>query len=160
MIKANSIFSIDKVISIFLILALGLVLTPFVREKLKSNSGKEQRAQVKGDLTGAIHPKGPWIDVVKFVQNKQIKLKLKITHFDLTQEDFLDIEPQEFDLGRVLDAHALVKESLVNLALVNIDDDLWQELIVPFYTQELIPRLYVYKYDPQIRQFIRLNDKD
>lgn len=111
-----------------------------------------------GVATGAIHPSGPWVEVTKWIFSNKIEIKLVISHFDESQKT----EPliQNFQIPDAFNGHALIRNSLASLAILNTDQDEWAEITVPFFEKNLTPRLYVLKYDPQIRQFIRLNDKD
>jgi hypothetical protein len=114
--------------------------------------------KIIGAVSGSIHSQGPWIEVTKWQTAKGIELRIVLSHFDQTEAS----EPlvQNFFIPRSWDGHTYLNNNVTNLALVNTDQDDWSEVVIPFFELSLVPRLYVLKYDPQIRQFIRINDRD
>jgi len=81
-----------------------------------------------------------------------------LSYFDDTQVS----EPvvQDFIIPKASDGHTYLNNNMTNIAFVNVDEDEWSEIVIPFFEENLIPRLYVLKYDPIIRQFVRVNDRD
>lgn len=111
-----------------------------------------------GAVTGAINPRGPWVEATKWVQGQDLSVRVYLSHFD--EEERFEPQMQEINLSKGFDAHTLINHSLTNIAFANIDRDEWQELVIPYYEGDLLPRLIIYKYDPLIRRFIRMNDRD
>jgi hypothetical protein len=133
-----------------------LFLTPvgsYLREFYRKNS-----ISPIGVVSGSIHSKGPWVEASKWKRANGLEIRLMISHFDEAQVT----EPyrQDFTILEAADGHTYLNNALANIAFVNVDEDGWSEIVVPFFESSLIPRLYVLKYDPIIRQFIRINDRD
>jgi hypothetical protein len=140
-----------------LILVGVLFLTP-LGALLKNNLAPAGPPRLLGVTSGAIHPKGPWVEVTKWQKGSFIEVRIVLSHFD--QEESSEPFIQNFTLPQVHDGHGYFRTRLTNLAILNSDEDEWAEILVPFFESQLIPRLYVLKYDPLIKQFIRLNDRD
>lgn len=139
------------------LLAISLAL-PQVRSLLKKNL-IERQPKLIGSISGIINPKGPWIEATKWQWNNKLQVKIYMSFFDQSSIDESQ-GVQIIDIASGFDAHTLVQDTLTNIVLANLDEDSFQELIIPVYETSLLPRLYVYKYDPAIKQFIKLNDKD
>jgi len=118
----------------------------------------ERPSKVIAVVSGPIHPRGPWIEVTKWQKAKGIELRIILSHLDQTEAT--EPQVQDFAIQNSYDGHTYLNNNVTNLALVNVDQDDWSELVVPFFESSLVPRLYVLKYDPLIRQFVRINDRD
>lgn len=133
-----------------------LFYTPFgdwVRKLSTSSPSK-----IMGVVSGAINPKGPWVEVTKWKRGRDIEIRVVISQFNEVEQT----EPrvQDFMIQKAYDGHTYLNNNVTNVAIVNVDEDEWAEIIIPFFEASLAPRLYVLKYDPIIGQFIRVNDRD
>jgi hypothetical protein len=128
-------------------------LGPYLREHYRKNS-----IRVIGVVSGSIHSKGPWVEATKWKKPNGLEIRLMISHFDDTQ--VTEPHRQDFTILESVDGHTYLNNAMTNIAFANIDEDEWSEIVVPFFESSFVPRLYVLKYDPIIRQFIRVNDRD
>ncbi|MCS6837360.1 MAG: hypothetical protein NZ480_00815 [Bdellovibrionaceae bacterium] len=117
-----------------------------------------RREKKIGYLSGPIHGDGPWVEVTKWQSHQGITIRIVLNHFDLSGKS--EPELQVFHVPSAIEGHITYQGRFINLALVNMDDDPWLEILVPFFEPKLLGRAYVLKYDPHIRQFLRLNDRE
>lgn len=114
--------------------------------------------QLIGKVQGVVDSQGPWVEVTKWQSSQGMQLRFYINHFDQTADQ--ESSPMQIiELPRGFDGHVWFKEVYSNLAITNADKQGASEVVVPFYDLKLNPRLFVYRYDPVIRQFILLNDQ-
>lgn len=137
-------------------LVASLFLTPLGSYLKEANIQKSNK--IIGVVSGSIHPNGPWVEASKWARHSGIEVRLMLSYFDDTQVS----EPvvQDFIIPKASDGHTYLNNNMTNIAFVNVDEDEWSEIVIPFFEENLIPRLYVLKYDPIIRQFVRVNDRD
>lgn len=127
-----------------------------VHLKLKQIKGDEWK--LIGRVQGVLAAQGPWVEVTKWSSAQGIQLRFFLNHFDQKVEDKLPAL-QTIELPRGFDGHLWVNQVYANLAILDTDQEGPSEVIVPYYDLKLNPRLFVYRYDPVIREFIRVNDQ-
>jgi hypothetical protein len=63
-------------------------------------------------------------------------------------------------LGEKRDAFMDFRGRPANLAIADIDDDGLLEIVAPAFDENLIPRLNIYKYDPEEKDFIKMGPEN
>jgi hypothetical protein len=132
-------------------LAAVSVSTPsrdFIRHHLFAPTRKVI-AKADADLTG----KGDWMTVIK-VQTEQ-GLFLEIYRIDREHATSSLIKRIHLDDSR--DGYFTFRGNATNLALTDVNSDGVLDIVAPTFDESLIPRLNVYKYDPDVQDFIKLN---
>lgn len=108
-------------------------------------------------VQGGLHAEGPWVEVSKWELAQGLEIEFSFSRWEDSGPQVLT---QKIQLPWSIDAHMSYQGRLVNLLMVDLDQDGWKEVLVPFFNKNLVARLYVYKYDPFINQFIRQNDEE
>lgn len=146
----------------FFIWIIGAVIWTIVltQDRVHSylRSWVSQEWQLIGRVQGVLDAKGPWVEVTKWSSPQGMQLRFFLNHFDQS-EDQQPSHVQNIDLPRGFDGHLWLNQVYSNLAILNIDQEGHNEVLVPYYDLKLNPRLFVYRYDPAIREFIRINDQ-
>lgn len=127
-----------------------LSLSEDFRASLKDRFRPDERtvlAKVEGDLTGGGH----FVSVIKVKTRDSLLVEVyRIDPKTGEQQKAAGIE-----LPERRDGHFQFRGGPTNLALVDLDGDGILEIAVPTYDDNLIPRLHVYRFDPQAEVFIR-----
>lgn len=109
-------------------------------------------AKARGDLTG----QGLVVSVVKLKTQEGILVEVYERGLDSDTEHLL--ARLKFDERR--DGHFNIRGQATNLALMDLDGDGILEIIVPVYDENLIPRLHVFRFDPNGKVFIRMGPEN
>lgn len=112
------------------------------------SSERKVLASVTGDLTG----NGDLVTVVKVKSLNSISLEIVLHRSDESQVK--DIRRIVLDNKR--DTYFDLKDSVTNLALMDLNNDGILEIITSTSDEELIPRLHIYSYSPEDENFIKL----
>ena len=94
------------------------------------------------------------IGIFKIKKHDQIWLEIyknPLTEFKLI--DTLKLEGK-------FDAHITIEDQSSNLVIANIDGDKEYEIVAPTYNKKMKPILNVFKYDPVLKEFKRINTKN
>ncbi len=119
----------------------------FIRSVIVSNS-RQVLAKAEGDLTG----KGMKVAVIKVKTADTIALEIFESQGDTASLQFV----KRIVLQEKRDAFFNFRGNATNLALTDVDNDGKMEIVAPTFDDNLIPRLNVYKYDPEFNDFRKL----
>ncbi len=123
----------------------------FIRSVVVSNS-RSILAKAEADVTG----QGMKVVVIK-VQTADT-LALEIFEYEA------DSQKLKFSKRIVLpekrDAYFNFRGNATNLVLTDVDGDNTLEIVAPTFDENLVPRLNVYKYDPERHDFVRLGPEN
>lgn len=143
------------VLAVLLLTASIITSVPEWRQKVRSwvqSPYRQVLAKARGDLTG----QGDVVSVIKL--KTQDGIAIEIFAHDLENDHEKLLSRIQFDERR--DGHFNIKGQATNLAIMDIDGDGIQEIIVPVFDENLIPRLHVFKFDPLGKVFNRMGPED
>lgn len=136
-------------------IALGLAILTFipqfqeaVRNLFLANS-RVILAKADADLTG----QGFKVSIIK-VQTSD-SLSLEVFQTDAEAGNKLQFV-RRLVLPETRDAYVNFRGNAVNMVVTDVDGDGSLEIIAPTFDENLIPRLNVYKYNPEEKDFFRL----
>lgn len=119
----------------------------FIRSVIISNS-RTILAKADGNLTA----NGPRVAVIKVQTADTIALEIFETEGDSQKLKFV----KRIVLPEKRDAYFSFRGNATNLVLTDVDGDGALEIVAPTFDDNLIPRLNVFKLEPESRDFIRL----
>ncbi|MEZ0391941.1 MAG: hypothetical protein ACAH59_06985 [Pseudobdellovibrionaceae bacterium] len=119
----------------------------FIRSVIVSHS-REILAKAEADLTG----QGMRVAVIKVQTSDTLALEIYETEGHSQTLKFV----KRIVLPEKRDAYFNFRGSATNLVITDVDGDGQLEIVVPAFDENLVPRLNVYKYDADTRDFIRL----
>ena len=135
-------------------MALGLAILSFlpqsrelVRNLIISNS-RIILAKADADLTG----QGQKVSIIKVQTAETLALEI----FEAVGSEQKLQFVKRIVLPERKDAYFNFRGAATNLAIADVDGDGNLEIIAPTFDDNLIPRLNIYKFDPQSRDFFRL----
>ena len=82
------------------------------------------------------------------------KNSLSIEVYDQDAEEMTLIA--KIPLNETRDAYFSAKGNATNLALTDVDSDGALEIVAPTYDDQMIPRLNIFKYNPETKSFDRV----
>lgn len=132
----------------FALLIMVFAMIPSVREKIRTVWVYPKRtilAKAEGDLTG----KGERATVIKVQTPETLAVEVYFNNGPL--DDRLDM--RRIVLPDQRDGYFDFRGDSTNLVLTDIDDNGILEILAPAYDENLIPRLHVYDFDPDLRVF-------
>jgi hypothetical protein len=103
--------------------------------------------------TGNLDGHGLQVVVIKV----KTEMGLRIEVYHASQNNDPDTPMAAFDLDEKRDSHMNFRGKTTNLALTDLDGDGWLEIIAPSYDDNLIPRLNVFKFDPETKTFAKMS---
>ena len=113
------------------------------------------RREVLGIATGTLGPEKSQLTVVKVKSGKKLQLevytwdkRLQTTHLK-----------NRLTLSEPRDGYFMFQGNATNLALADIDGDGFSEIITANFDKDLIPRLRVFKWNPQSEVFDSLDSR-
>ena len=136
------------------ILAIGLAiltLVPRTRDRLRQLVVSPERlvlAKIEADLNG----QGQVFEIVKIKAGQGILLEFYKKDLQTHQSDFFAKQVLEESRDGYFDLHG----QAVNLSVSDIDHDGILEVITATYDENLVPRLYAFKYHHDLQTFERL----
>lgn len=136
------------------LLALALAILTFlspsrelIRELIMMNS-RIVLAKADADLTG----KGTQVSIIKVQSADTLALEVFETNGHGQKLQFR----KRIILPEKKDAYFNFRGNTSNLVIADVDDDGILEIIAPTFDENLIPRLNVYKFDPESLNFFRM----
>jgi hypothetical protein len=119
----------------------------FIRSVIISNS-RTILAKAEADLTGH----GMRVAVIKVRTADSLALEVFENDGDSQKLRFV----KRIVLPEKRDAYFNFRGNATNLVVTDVDSDGQLEIVSPTFDENLVPRLNVYKYDPESKDFIRL----
>lgn len=136
----------------FLALSLSIVATnPKWRAEIKKTMTGNQRkilAKAESDL----QPGGPAIKVFKIQSGEELSLEI----FSNSGPDNQFILKQKIILDEKTDGYFNFQGNATNLALADIDNDSYFEIMAPTFDEQGIARLNTFKYDTNTHSFKKM----
>lgn len=108
------------------------------------------RIVLLAEIEADIRNDGSMIRVSKIEINKKLYLKF----FEKTGDVWRPI--QSLVLPDTYDGYASISGDPKNLAVINLDDDSFLEVIAPTFDRDMIAYLNVYKYEPNSKTFVKV----
>jgi hypothetical protein len=123
----------------------------FIRSVVVSNS-RSILAKAEADITG----QGMKVIVIKVETADSLALEIFEYEADSQKLKF----SKRIILPEKRDAYFNFRGNATNLVMTDVDGDGTLEIVAPTFDENLIPRLNVYKYDPERHDFIRLGPEN
>lgn len=149
---------------ICLVFILSALFNPQLRLKVRSwfiSSDRKILATLKED----IKTNGQLISVVKvkekdklYIEFYSIKKKMQDETEEVHEAPFILL--QKIELPGSIDGYVNFTGQATNLAVANLDEDPYLELIVPYYSSEFSANLEVIKYNSDLDYFELVNNFD
>lgn len=147
------------VLAIAVALVTSIALFPRWREKVKSYFQKPYRevlAKAYGDLSG----RGDFVNVIKIKTEDGLIIEVfEAKHYDKRPTDGEKLLAR-LTLDEKRDAFMSFSGDATNLGLFDFDGDGTLEIMAPAYDENFIPRLNVFKFDPESRSFTKQGSPD
>lgn len=138
--------------AILAIVAMTLVtiaVVPNLRTQVKEAFTPAQR-EVIAKVSGEIGPNGPHITVLKIKNGNTLGLEV----YSQDENGSLTLMTK-LPLFETRDGHFLLQGNATNLALTDVDNDGNLEIVAPTYDDQMIPRLNVFRFNPDSKSFDR-----
>ena len=145
----NMYKSFLSLISILAVAITLMLVIPDWKEAVK-NFFSSDRLVLLAELESDIRNDGTLIRVSKIEINRKLYLKF----FEKAGDIWRPI--QTITLPDTYDGYASIAGDPKNLALVNLDDDGYLEVIAPTFDRDMIAYLNVYKYQPGTKTFVKV----
>lgn len=122
----------------------------FIRSMILTNS-RTVLAKADGDLTG----NGQKVSIIKVQSSDTLALEIFETGGQGQKLQFV----KRIILPEKKDAYFNFRGNTSNLVIADVDGDGILEIIAPAFDENLMPRLNVYKFNPENREFFRMNSE-
>ncbi|HEX7674728.1 MAG TPA: hypothetical protein VF412_11190 [Bdellovibrio sp.] len=154
--KNDTAFSQKELILMIVLAAVAMAITtvavvPSLRMKVKSAFSLEDR-EILAKVSGRISSSGPRVTVLK-IKNKE-GLSLEVYDMDGTEGMTLITK---IPLAESRDGYFALQGNATNLALTDVDSDGAMEIVAPTYDDQMVPRLNIFKYNPDTKNFDRVS---
>ncbi|MNJ93506.1 hypothetical protein D3C87_111880 [compost metagenome] len=154
--SSDSSFSKREVTGLVLLAVLTMAVTtiavvPSLRSQVKDFFTMENRT-ILAKVSGNLGPLGPKVTALKFRSSEGLALEI---YSDSDADGLVLIA--KINLGEKRDGYVSVQGNATNLALVDVDYDGLMEIVAPTYDDQMVPRLNIFKYNPNTRHFDRVN---
>lgn len=155
MTKSESIFMKKEVIliSALALVAMTLVtavVVPSLRAKIKEAFTSTDR-DVVAKVSGTLSAQGPHVTVLKIKNKNTLSLEIYAT-----DENQALILMAKLPLFETRDGYFLLQGNATNLALTDMDKDGNPEIVAPTYDEQMVPRLNIFKFNPDTKGFDRM----
>lgn len=142
-----------------LILALTLIamavttvaVVPSLRARAKTLFFSSQR-EILAKVSGSISATGPRVTVLKVRDAGGLSVEIYSSEPDPQNPHLVN----RFELGEKRDAFFSFRGNATNLALTDVDGDGSLEVVAPAYDDQMVARLNIFKFNPAIRSFERM----
>lgn len=126
-----------------------VAVLPPLRSKVKEAFSSDGR-EVLAKISGKIGPNGPHITVLKIKSGSVLSLEV------YSQDDDGNLTLMtKLPLFEARDGHFLLQGNATNLALTDVDKNGTLEIVAPTYDEQMIPRLNIFRYNPDSKAFDR-----
>lgn len=154
--SSESVFSKKEaslliVLAVIAMLLVTVAVVPSLRTSVKTlffHQNRQILAKTSGDLTS----KGPHVTVLKIKSEEGLSLEVYSSEADGSLNLMAKIP-----LSEKRDGYFSLNGNATNLALTDIDKDGQMEIAAPTYDDQMVPRLNIFKYNPDSKQFDRVN---
>jgi len=136
------------------LVAMALVtvaVVPGLRTKIKEAVMMGDR-EVIAKVNGSITAQGPHITVLKIRSKNALSLEV------YTQEEGGNLTLMtKLPLFETRDGYFLLQGNATNLALTDVNKDGNLEIVAPTYDDQMVPRLNIFRYNPDSKSFDRVS---
>jgi len=119
----------------------------FIRENVLTHSRKIL-AKADADLTG----KGDWVTIIKVQTADSLALEIYRIDAQHTTSEFL----KRIILPDRRDGYFTFRGNATNLVITPVAGDHNMDIIAPTFDESLVPRLNIYRYDSESKDFIKM----
>ncbi len=141
-------FLLPTFIGILILISLSLAI-PDVRAFVRDRAWPDSR-EILGRVDGDLNGQGDLVSVIKV----KTRLDLIVEVYSQQPQPNVPGLRARIVLPERKDGYFQFQGRPTNLAMMDLDGDGIQEILVPTFDDNLIPRLHVYRYDPQAQVFI------
>ncbi len=123
---------------------MALAAIPSTRHSLHQRFFKNKHqilSKIQADVTG----NGDLLTILKVASSESLVLEVFLWNREKQKNDFL----QRLTLVESRDAFLKIQDQHTNLALIDKDKDGILDLIVPVFDDNIVPRIYTYKFRPE-----------
>lgn len=127
---------------------MALAAIPSTRHSLHQRFFKNKHqilSKIQADVTG----NGDLLTILKVASSESLVLEVFQWNREKQKNDFL----QRLTLVESRDAFLKIQDQRTNLALIDKDKDGILDLIVPVFDDNIVPRIYTYKFRPESMTF-------
>lgn len=127
---------------------MALAAIPSTRQTLHQRFFKNKHqilSKIQADVTG----NGDLLTILKVASSESLVLEVFLWNREKHKNDFL----QRLTLVESRDAFLKIQDQRTNLALIDKDKDGILDLIVPVFDDNIVPRIYTYKFHPESMTF-------
>lgn len=129
---------------------VAIAVIPSLRLKVKEallGSGRDVVAKVSGTLTA----QGPVVTVLKIRSKNSLGLEV----YAQDENEGL-VLLAKLPLFEARDGYFMLQGNATNLALTDVDKDGNPEVVAPTYDEQMVPRLNIFKFNPEAKTFDRM----
>ncbi|WP_374027794.1 hypothetical protein ACES2J_00630 [Bdellovibrio bacteriovorus] len=125
-----------------------VAVVPSLRGKVKDAFLSSER-KIVAKVDGTLGPYGPKVVVLKIQSRNSLSLEV----YDASAEGLTLLA--RLPLYENRDGFVLVQGNATNLALTDVDKDGTFEIVAPTYDEQMVPRLNIFRYNPNTKSFDR-----
>lgn len=154
--KNDTAFSQKELILMIALAAVAMAVTtvavvPSLRAKVKSAFFLEDR-EIIAKVSGRISSSGPRVTVLKIKSKDGLSLEI----YDMDGPEGMTLITK-IPLAESRDGYFALQGNATNLALTDVDRDGAMEIVAPTYDDQMVPRLNIFKYNPNTKNFDRVS---
>ncbi|KHD88522.1 MAG: hypothetical protein OM95_08405 [Bdellovibrio sp. ArHS] len=138
------------VLALVAMVLVTVAVVPSLRGKVKEAFVSSER-NILAKVSGSLSPDGPRVTVLKI----QSKNSLSVEVFSQGDGGELTLIAK-LPLFEARDGYFLYKGNATNLALTDVDKDGSLEIVAPTYDDQMVPRLNIFRYNPNTKSFDRV----
>lgn len=154
--KSESTFSKKELLLMIGLAVVAMAVTtvavvPSLRTKVKEALMMDNR-EILAKVSGRISAQGPRVTVLKIKSKNEISLEI----YDMDGPDGMTLLAK-VPLAESRDGYFSLNGNATNLALTDVDHDGSMEIVAPTYDDQMVPRLNIFKYNPNTKNFDRVS---
>lgn len=155
--NSESPFSKNEKLLIGLLAALMMLLTtvavvPSLRSKAKALLQNENR-NILAKVSGQVNSESPRFTILKISAPEGLSLEIYTLDETTTKMSL----SAKIRLDEKRDAFFSFQGNATNLAFTDVDGDGNLEIVAPAYDDQMVARLNIFKYNPDLKAFERMN---
>ena len=157
--KSDSTFSKKELIMMIALAIVAMAVTtiaviPSLRNSVKETLFLENR-EILAKVSGSLGKDGPRVTVLKIKSKNFLELEI----YNMDGAEGLTLMAR-IPLSETRDGYFSLKGNATNLAITDVDGDGTLEVVAPTYDDQMIPRLNIYKYNPQTKGFDKVSSPE
>ncbi|MGE5085702.1 MAG: hypothetical protein ACM3MG_05330 [Bacillota bacterium] len=157
--KSDSTFSKKELILMITLALIAMAVTtvaviPSLRTSVKEALSLENR-EILAKVSGSLTKNGPKVTVLKIKTKNYLELEI----YNTSEGEGLTLMAK-IPLSETRDGYFSLKGNATNLAITDVDNDGISEVVAPTYDDQMIPRLNIFKYNPQTKGFDKVSSPE